>query len=72
MQVYKVASSWRLKYGLGRLADQIKCMREITFHHVCRKSNALVDCLANTGVSCNQSLVEGSDFVDDTLELKCR
>lgn len=39
-----------------------------------RKSNSLADSLANTGVACNQSLVEGllNYPFDDTLKLKCR
>lgn len=46
----KVAPSWRLVARLELIEQWLKSKRAITFNHVQREGNKVVDLLENTGV----------------------
>jgi len=69
----KVATSWRLEARLELIERQIKNKRAITFIHVKREGNKVVDLLANTGVKHDQVLQSGSINIlnDKTQSQEC-
>jgi len=53
----KVSKHWKLIQVFQRIQSHLQGLCTISFHHVRRKANKLVDLLANQGVSCTENNV---------------
>ena len=54
----KVSRHWRLLQVYRRIQSHLQTMRTLSFIHVCRTANRLVDILANEGVLCSKSNIK--------------
>lgn len=72
-EVHKVADNWRLAHNLEQLRALLITHSEVRIHHVKRKTNQLVDTIANYGVESGHELTQvlWNEAIDKGLRDRC-